>query len=175
MKGKDIILGLLNSKGPLTGYEINEILQNQFDHFYEGSYGMIYPTLRTLENNKCVKKEKVSQEGKPNKNIFSILPLGEKELKKALHTNLEEDEFKSDFLMKMYFGVNFSKNEKIKLIEKQINMKQHKLDLLKLNLKKWKNNGMNNNHKFTYDYGIVYYSSSIDFLKKELSKLQNYD
>ncbi|WP_054689692.1 PadR family transcriptional regulator [Fructilactobacillus florum] len=58
MKGKDIILGLLKTRGPLTGYEINEILQDQLNHFYVGSYGMIYPTLKKLENSGFVKKGK---------------------------------------------------------------------------------------------------------------------
>ncbi|OYS83127.1 PadR family transcriptional regulator, partial [Limosilactobacillus reuteri] len=42
MKGRDVILGILRNK-PRTGYEINDILQNQISYFYDGTYGMIYP------------------------------------------------------------------------------------------------------------------------------------
>lgn len=41
MKGKDVILGLLSTRGGLTGYQINEIVHEQLNHFYDGGYGMI--------------------------------------------------------------------------------------------------------------------------------------
>ena len=48
MRGRDVILGILNLS-PKTGYEINDVLKNQLSFFYDGTYGMIYPTLRKLE------------------------------------------------------------------------------------------------------------------------------
>ena len=83
MKGRDVILGILRNK-PRTGYEINDILQNQISYFYDGTYGMIYPTLKKLEKEEKVKKETVIQEDKPNKNIFSITDKGREELRKYL-------------------------------------------------------------------------------------------
>ncbi|EKK21187.1 hypothetical protein B808_469 [Fructilactobacillus florum 8D] len=134
---------------------------------------MIYPTLKKLENSGFVKKEKVSQDDKPNKNVFSILSLGEKEFNKSLYKPLQDDEFKSDFLIKIYFGNQFSKSEFINLIKNEIRIKKENLRLLEDNLEKWKNNGMNDNHKFTYDYGIIYYGSIIRFLENKLKQAEN--
>ena len=66
MTGKDIILGLLLEKSR-TGYEINEVFDSVFRHFYKTSYGMIYPTLKRLSQDGLVTKEVVIQNGKPNK------------------------------------------------------------------------------------------------------------
>ena len=66
MTGKDIILGLLMEKSR-TGYEINEVFETIFRHFYKTSYGMIYPTLKRLTKAGLVEKEIVVQTGKPNK------------------------------------------------------------------------------------------------------------
>ena len=57
MQGRDIILGILE-RNNRTGYEINDILKNQLSYFYDGTYGMIYPTLRKLEKEGKIKKEK---------------------------------------------------------------------------------------------------------------------
>ena len=69
MKGRDVILGIL-SKQERTGYEIKEIFQSQLSYFYDGTYGMIYPTLKKLEQDGLVSKRVIMQTGKPNKNIY---------------------------------------------------------------------------------------------------------
>nr|WP_272106701.1 DHA2 family efflux MFS transporter permease subunit [Staphylococcus sp. NRL 22/194] len=55
MKSRGVILGLLNKK-PRTGYELNEVFQSVFTHFFDGSFGMIYPTLKALEKEEKIKK-----------------------------------------------------------------------------------------------------------------------
>ena len=81
MKGRDVVLGILNNS-PRTGYEINDILKNQLSYFYDGTLGMIYPTLRKLETEGKVKKEQISQDDKPNKKVYSITSKGKEEFKK---------------------------------------------------------------------------------------------
>lgn len=79
MTGKDIILGLLIEKSR-TGYEINEVFETIFKHFYKTSYGMIYPTLKRLSESGLVEKEIVIQNGKPNKNVYHITDEGKQAL-----------------------------------------------------------------------------------------------
>lgn len=57
MKGKEIVLGILQD-GPRTGYEINEVIQTRINHFFDGTFGMIYPTLKKLEKDGLVAKSK---------------------------------------------------------------------------------------------------------------------
>lgn len=102
MKGREVILGILRNK-PQTGYEINDVLKNQISYFYDGTYGMIYPTLKKLEQEGKVVKQTIIQADKPNKNVFSITAAGEKELQTYLNSDAVAEVFKSDFLMKLFF------------------------------------------------------------------------
>ncbi|USS92944.1 PadR family transcriptional regulator [Fructilactobacillus ixorae] len=171
MKGKEIILGLLETRGPLTGYEINEIIQNQLSHFYDGSYGMIYPTLRKLEQDALVTKRQVNQTEKPNKNVFSILPAGQTAFRQALTSELATDTFKSDFLLKMYFGDQLTPAQKRTLVQQELDLKQLKLDALHANLTDWQARGMTENQRLTANYGIATYTAQIKVLKEALQQL----
>ncbi|USS90852.1 PadR family transcriptional regulator [Fructilactobacillus carniphilus] len=171
MKGKEIILGLLDTRGPLTGYEINEIIQQQLNHFYDGSYGMIYPTLRKLEEEGLVTKQQVNQTEKPNKNVFSIQPAGKKVFQKALHADLKGETFKSDFLLKLYFGDQLTKQQQRNLLQQELDFKQLKLDALHANRDEWQQNGITANQQFTVDYGIATYAAQIKVLQQALQRL----
>lgn len=92
VKGREVILGLLAIRGGLSGYQINDIVRNQLNHFYDGGYGMIYPTLKKLEKEGLVTKEKVTQDEKPNKNIFYITDTGKKEFSLIVNENPEPKE-----------------------------------------------------------------------------------
>lgn len=172
MKGRDVILGILRNK-PRTGYEINDILQNQISYFYDGTYGMIYPTLKKLEKEGKVKRETVIQEDKPNKNIFSITDEGKEELKEYLESNKVEEVFKSDFLMKLFFGDDLSKQKVIELIKSEIKVKEDQIKRLEDSLEHWKLQGINNLQKITVGYGLVEYRAVVKYLKEQLKKLED--
>ncbi|MRN07186.1 PadR family transcriptional regulator [Lactobacillus sp. 0.1XD8-4] len=173
MKGRDVILGILRNK-PRTGYEINDILQNQISYFYDGTYGMIYPTLKKLEKEGKVKKETVIQEDKPNKNIFSITDKGREELRKYLESDKVEEVFKSDFLMKLFFGDDYlSKQKVIELIKSEIKVKEDQIKRLEDSLEHWELQGISNLQKITVGYGLAEYRAVVEYLKEQLKKLED--
>lgn len=173
MKGRDVILGILRNK-PRTGYEINDILQNQISYFYDGTYGMIYPTLKKLEKEGKVKRETVIQEDKPNKNIFSITDKGREELRKYLESDKFEEVFKSDFLMKLFFGDDYlSKQKVIELIKSEIKVKEDQIKRLEDSLEHWEVQGINNLQKITVGYGLTEYRAVVKYLKEQLKKLED--
>ena len=173
VKGRDVILGILRNK-PRTGYEINDILQNQISYFYDGTYGMIYPTLKKLEKEGKVKRETVIQEDKPNKNIFSITDEGKEELKEYLESNKIEEVFKSDFLMKLFFGDDYlSKQKVIELIKNEIKVKEDQIKRLEDSLEHWEVQGINNLQKITVGYGLAEYRAVVKYLKEQLKKLED--
>lgn len=173
MKGRDVILGILRNK-PRTGYEINDILQNQISYFYDGTYGMIYPTLKKLEKEEKVKKETVIQEDKPNKNIFSITDKGREELRKYLESDKVEEVFKSDFLMKLFFGDDYlSKQKIIELIKSEIKVKEDQIKRLEDSLEHWELQGISNLQKITVGYGLAEYRAVVEYLKEQLKKLED--
>lgn len=172
MKGRDVILGILQKK-PRTGYEINDILQNQISYFYDGTYGMIYPTLKKLEQEGKVRKEIVIQDDKPNKNIFSITSKGEDELKKYLESDIADEIFKSDFLMKLFFGENLSQEQVIKLISSEIATKEKQIKKLETSLSQWESQGIGQLQKLTVGYGLAKYRSVVKYLKEQLKDMSS--
>ncbi|WP_303266742.1 PadR family transcriptional regulator [Streptococcus vestibularis] len=170
MKGRDVILGIL-SKQERTGYEIKEIFQSQLSYFYDGTYGMIYPTLKKLEQDGLVSKRVIMQTGKPNKNIYSITASGEKELQKYLESNVIEESFKSDFLMRLFFGVNLTDEELIRLLKDEIKNKEKKIVQLTNNLKTWKDEGITKTQELTIRYGLAQYGATKAVLEEELKKI----
>ncbi|WP_158602443.1 PadR family transcriptional regulator [Cohnella endophytica] len=103
MNSQDVILGML-MKRSLSGYEIKQIYEDIFAYFYSSSYGTIYPMLQRMEKEEWITKETVLQEGKPNKNVFTITEKGRAQFNAYLHSPVESDAVKSDFLMRLYFG-----------------------------------------------------------------------
>ena len=65
------ILGLLNYK-EMTGYEIMEIFRDSLNYFWDAKTSQIYRELQWLEQKECVNKTIVPQNGKPDKNVYSI-------------------------------------------------------------------------------------------------------
>ncbi|MEY8441609.1 PadR family transcriptional regulator [Lactobacillaceae bacterium 24-114] len=172
MKGRDVILGILQKK-PRTGYEINDILQNQISYFYDGTYGMIYPTLKKLEKEGKVKKETIIQDDKPNKNVFSITSKGKDELKEYLDSDDVSEVFKSDFLMKLFFGDTLSKEHVIKLINNEIKTKEEQISYLEDSLEHWESQGIDKLQKITVGYGLAEYRAVVQYLKDQLKDLKD--
>ena len=172
MKGRDVILGILNNQ-ERTGYEIKEIFQSQLSYFYDGTYGMIYPTLKKLEKEGLVSKKTIMQSGKPNKNIYTITTCGKKELQKYLESNLIEESYKSDFLMRLFFGDNLTNKELICLLKDEIMNKEKKILQLTNNLETWKNEGITKTQELTIKYGLAQYGATKAVLEEELKKLMN--
>lgn len=103
MNSQDVILGMLMKKSS-SGYEIKQSLEGLFNYFYQSSYGTIYPTLSRMEQEELITKENVLQEGKPNKNVYTITEFGRAKFNAYMLSPVENDSFKSDFLMRLFFG-----------------------------------------------------------------------
>lgn len=103
MTSKDVILGLLLRKD-LSGYEIKQLFSSVFARFFDASFGTIYPTLNKLVQEGSIQKKLVEQEGKPNKYLYSITPLGKKQFMEFLGTSIEPSKVRSDFVVRMFFS-----------------------------------------------------------------------
>ncbi|MFC3803081.1 helix-turn-helix transcriptional regulator [Cohnella sp. GCM10012308] len=103
MNSQDVILGLLH-RGPLSGYEIKQKLEMPLSFFFDASFGTIYPTLAKMEAMGYIVKESIVQEGRPNKNVYSLTSDGRTQFEHYLHAPVEKDSYRSDFLVRMFFG-----------------------------------------------------------------------
>lgn len=154
----------------LSGYDIKIVFEDVFTHFFDGSFGMIYPTLRQLEKEGKIKKEVVMQEGKPNKKMYFITDEGREEFYQYMKTDVEKDVLRSDFLMRMYFGDYSDTNTMKKWIEEEIERKETYIADLRLKYEKWKA-GITFAEEISLDVGIASYTAQVETLKEKLAQL----
>lgn len=171
MTGKDIILGLLMEKSR-TGYEINEVFETIFKHFYKTSYGMIYPTLRRLTGEGLVEKEIVIQTGKPNKNVYHITAKGKEAFYNYLKTDISPEKRESEFLVRMYFGGDESKETLISWLQKEVSRLEENIEQLKNKYSEW-DDKMTVSQNIAYEVGLAQFSAEKGVLEKYLKSLNN--
>lgn len=97
------VLGIL-SLGPQSGYDIKKFIEEIIGHFWSESYGQIYPVLKQLEKDRWVQKTVEKQEGKPNRNVYSLTPKGEEELCDWLREPPQPQTIRNELLLKLFFG-----------------------------------------------------------------------
>ncbi|WP_042347684.1 PadR family transcriptional regulator [Bacillus massiliigorillae] len=170
MKGRDVVLGTL-LKRPMSGYDIKLVFEDVFSYFFDGSFGMIYPTLRQLEKEELISKEVVIQEGKPNKNVYSITEKGREEFNKYLEEDVQKEVLCSDFLMRMYFSDYVEKKKLIEWIEAEIMEKKKSVKQLQEKQLVWAK-GITMSQKICLDVGISSYVAQIQTLEEKLLQLK---
>lgn len=106
------ILGLLNYY-EMTGYEIMEVFRDSLNFFWSAQTSQIYRELQGLEKNGWVSKTLVPQQGKPDKNVYSITQDGKQELLRWLSNEDVGLSSKTPILMKVFFMGERCKEENI--------------------------------------------------------------
>ncbi len=96
------ILGLI-SNSDKTGYEIMTVFRYSLNHFWTAQTSQIYRELQTMEKAGWISQTHISQEGKPDKNVFSITPAGHDELLRWLRESKLPAGIRNPFLMKTFF------------------------------------------------------------------------
>ncbi len=110
------ILGLINN-GDKTGYEIMKVFRDSLNHFWSAQTSQIYRELRTMEQAGWISQKHEEQQGKPDKNVFSITPAGRDELLRWLRDDGLPTGFKNPFLMKVFFMGELPVEESIAFFE----------------------------------------------------------
>src|SRR5690606_30241338 len=99
MNVRTICLAILY-EGEATGYEIRKLsVEADYSYFIEASYGSIYPALAKLEAEELVTSRCKLQPGKPNKKIYTITDAGRTAFLNSLFEDLDDDMFRSEFLL----------------------------------------------------------------------------
>lgn len=111
------ILGLINYQ-EMTGYEIMQAFRDSLNFFWKAQTSQIYRELQVLESRNWVDKTVVPQQGRPDKNVYSITKEGREELLRWL---ADEDlglNPRTPILMKVFFMGELSREENIRYFEK---------------------------------------------------------
>lgn len=99
MNVRTVCLSILY-EGDATGYEIRRLcVEGECSYFVEASFGSIYPALAKLEDDGLVKSHIEQQDGKPSKKVYSITEAGRASFTQALFEPLDEEVFRSPFLL----------------------------------------------------------------------------
>lgn len=100
---KTVCLGLL-SFGEASGYDLKKHFEATVDHFFSAGFGSIYPALASLAEEGLVTCTAVPQDGRPDRKVYRITPIGEAALKEALATCEPRHRLRSELLALLYFA-----------------------------------------------------------------------
>jgi PadR family transcriptional regulator AphA len=98
------ILGIL-SIGPMSGYEMRQLMQKSTAHFWSESDGQLYPMLAKLVSHKLITAETRETDGREKK-IYTITTPGKTELNNWLMQAAETNSVRNEFMLKLFFSGN---------------------------------------------------------------------
>ena len=104
------ILGFLNYH-PYTGYDLKKIFDTSVRHFWPADQSQIYRTLARLMENGLAEMEKVPQEDRPDRKVYSITQAGRVSLRQWLLAPPPMDEPRSAPLIQVFFTGQLSDEE----------------------------------------------------------------
>ncbi|RUS43919.1 PadR family transcriptional regulator [Cohnella sp. AR92] len=170
MNSQDVILGLLHHR-PLSGYEIKGKFEFPLGFFFDASFGTIYPTLAKLESHGYIVKESVVQEGRPNKNIYSITEAGRERFQEYLQSPLEEDLYRSDLMVRLYFGEFIEQERMIGWIVREIGKLKRNEQILQEFKAEW-GERISSSSNLCLNVGVELNAAKIKVLEEGLAKIQ---
>jgi len=119
MSLKHGLLGMLSLE-PMSGYELDKEFKESLKYIWATKSSQIYNELINMEQKGWLSGERIVQDGKPNKRVYSITEKGKTELLDWLSTPDTDVENaltgKSAFLLRVLLAGNTSKEQSLKLL-----------------------------------------------------------
>jgi PadR family transcriptional regulator AphA len=115
----EVLLGLLTIQ-PMSGYDLGQTIRGSVGHFWNESYGQIYPNLKKLAAGGFVSAKTERQKGKPERHIYSITKKGRERLTKWLALPPQPEVPRNELLLKLFFGVQTSPEVLIGYMERML-------------------------------------------------------
>lgn len=105
-KSKYVLLGML-ARMPQTGYSIKKWIEQEYSHFWQESFGQIYPTLKRLvAEGLAVSSDNMKTRSGRGQIVYSITDAGRKELSDWLREEPDIEKLRYEILLKVSFGEN---------------------------------------------------------------------
>ena len=147
--------------GDATGYEINKHFEEgPFSYFHQASFGSIYPSLGRLSDEGLVSCTAMSQNGRPDKKVYSITPLGVEALKRKLRKNPVHDRIRSEYMV-MFFLADFVDGDHLREIFDDY------LAYYRCNvecMKEMDDKDIPPHRRFTHGFGLAFYETAQRYL-----------
>ncbi|MCL6625316.1 PadR family transcriptional regulator [Alicyclobacillus shizuokensis] len=164
MNIESVILGFLMDE-PMSGYDIKRKFEMSVSNFFEATFSGIYPALRKMESAGLITKEVVIQQGKPNKNVFTITEAGKEAFFAYLESPSRATVVHSDFLIRFFFGKHASKEQLQRWILDERNRIEENYRKL-LETKESVYEYLTPFEALTLDYGIAHTAFSLEWLQR---------
>ena len=161
MDVKTLCLGIL-SQGDATGYAIKKQFENGYTHFYEASFGSIYPALARLTEEGLVSCVQQAQEKRPDKKIYSITAAGRLAFLDQLGKMPGRDRVRSEFLATMLFGDLLSPSQLDNLIEAKLAAYRAEL----AQMEACDMSDASAGHAFVHGFGIAFCRAAIAYIEE---------
>ncbi len=115
----EVLLGLLSIES-MSGYDLGQTIRSSVGHFWNESYGQIYPNLKRLAAEGLVTSRTERQKGKPDRHIYSITKKGRERLAAWLAVAPQPEIPRNELLLKLFFGVQASPEISIQHVERMV-------------------------------------------------------
>lgn len=100
----DVALLALIAAEPRSGYDISQAVDRQLSHFWNESFGNIYPRLKRLHESGLLTRDTQRQEGHPERHVYTITDEGREALHSWFHDAIQPQPPRNELLLKLFFG-----------------------------------------------------------------------
>lgn len=121
------ILGLLKEKA-MHGYELKQQLTRKLGHFWQVSYGSLYPALRELKERGAIEPVFDTDETSRRKNVYRITPRGEREFLELIEDPVSSAWEEEKFPLRFAFFRYVKPEIRLRLLERRRVYLEEKLD-----------------------------------------------
>ena len=115
----EVLLGLLTIES-MSGYDLGLTIRSSVGHFWNESYGQIYPNLKKLAAEGFVSSRTERQKGKPDRHIYSITGEGREHLAAWLAVEPQSEIPRNELLLKLFFGAQVPAEILIGYVERMV-------------------------------------------------------
>jgi DNA-binding PadR family transcriptional regulator len=115
----EVLLGLLTIQ-PMSGYDLGQTIHESVGHFWNESYGQIYPNLKKLAAGGFLTARTERQKGKPDRQVYSITRKGRERLADWLAVPPQPEIPRNELLLKLFFGGQVSLQISMQHVERMI-------------------------------------------------------
>lgn len=168
MHVKTVCLSILY-EGEASGYEIRRLcVEGECSYFVEASFGSIYPALAKLEAEGLVTSRVEQQAGRPAKKLYAITDAGRQAFVQSLFEPLEEEVYRSPFLLFARFVHLLPRD----LVEERLNEQMQRLIARRKHLEDLlANRSSNVADRWIVQHGLACMTVAIDHMHDHMHEL----
>ncbi|RHX78606.1 PadR family transcriptional regulator [Leptospira yasudae] len=177
-KTRYALLGIV-AQSPKNAYEVKKTIEQTIGFFWQESFGQIYPILKQLEKEGCLKSSKEKKRTGPESTIYKITPKGKKELKEWLEKPVENFPYRNELLLKLFFGNHVEKEILIGHLQ-HTKEEVQRLTEIYANIRNFLDQHENPKVNkmlslITLDFGIATAKSFMEWAEESKNKIKNSD